>query len=166
MYFNSLIERHLISSCSASRSVCLWCHRNLWLVFHRTVAPPLECWCSFHRHLPVSLYLGVQTKVWHLFIPAVQHCGAWCAGIKWGIICALKFQGTGGARRESCWWEYVRSFWRRLTEMGGGKWMWGLVSVMCLCSTKRAGPSTCVVLWPFPFPWCPSWSGLLCLALL
>lgn len=78
MYFNCLIERHLISSCSASRSVCLWCCRNLGLVFQRTV----ECWCYFRRHLPVSLYWGVQTKVWHLFVPAVQHCRGCCAGIK------------------------------------------------------------------------------------
>lgn len=32
------------------------------------------------------------------------------------------------------------------------KWMGGLVSVMCLCSTKRTGPSPCVLLWPCPFP--------------
>lgn len=70
MYFNCLIERHLISSCSASRSVCLWCCGNLGHV--GVTFPGITC----------DLYFGVQSQGWHPFVPAVQYCGAWCAGMK------------------------------------------------------------------------------------
>lgn len=84
-----------------------------------------------------------------------SYCWACYPGL-WWLVCknkianhiSFKIQGASGGRRSSCWWQYVRSFWRNPK----GKWENGSSSVKsdeCL-STLSCATLSCAVSWPLP----------------